>query len=66
MSKFKDRYVLGEGYPWADGLGSVEQPFIKLSLCTKQIGNEKVVLKYPKELWSNKLPKYRIVLEKVK
>lgn len=64
--KFKDRYVLGEGYPWVDGLGNVEFPYMKLSVKKENHGSESLVLMFPKELWDEHLPKYRIVLEKVK
>ena len=61
--KFKDRYVLGVGYPWIDKDRSV------LSLCSNnhdgpKESHEKLIS--PGEFDDNRIPKYRLVLEKVK
>ena len=58
---FKNRYVLGEGYPWMMGVGENK----KLSLSETPIGLRTVFLDFPLELWSPDLPKYRLVLEKI-
>jgi len=60
-TKFKNKYVLGEGYPWALGLG----PYHSVGVVKGSVGVNYVPLKFPKELWSSKLPKYQLVLEKV-
>ncbi len=66
---FKKRYVLGEGYPWATGLGTPDAPYDKLCLCKASKGAEFMTLDFPEELWGKfggpELPKYRIVLERV-
>jgi hypothetical protein len=50
VSKFKDRYVLAEGYPWA--LAGAED--VKPELIERNT-----------ELWTDAAPHYRLVLEKV-
>ena len=59
--KFKKRYVLGTGYPWAMGL----DPYLTIAVNKNNMGVEPFELNFPKELWSTKLPKYRLVLERV-
>jgi len=61
MDKFKDRYVLGEGYPWTD-------KNLKRWMCIRKCipytyGKE---LDWPKEFWDFDVPKYRLILERVK
>ena len=58
---FHKRYVLGEGYPWAYGVG----PYTEVGLNTSQRGVSPVKLKWPKTLWAANLPRYRLVLELV-
>lgn len=60
--KFKKRYELGEGYPWALGIGA---PYVDVRLTKVQRGMAAVPLNWPGELWSVDLPKYRLVLELV-
>ena len=59
---FKDRYVLATGYPWAVGT----DPIIDIRMVERPTGMVPRLLKWPKELWSPTLPKYRLVLERVK
>ncbi len=58
--KFKKRYVLGEGY--------VEFTFEKYIHLNKirYMDAIHIKLKHPIELWERKVPKYRLVLERVK
>lgn len=59
---YKERYVLAEGYPWADGLG----PYYNIAMCQAPTGVVKVAVIWPEELWLNAgLPRYRLVLERV-
>ncbi len=60
-SVFKNKYVLGEGYPWAMGINS----HFEISLKELPIGGLMIPLIFPKELWSKDIPKYRLVLERV-
>jgi len=61
--KFKDRYVLGTGYPWAMGLG---KPYVEIAMLKgKLLGFGFKPLKFPEILWNKDLPKYRLVLERV-
>ena len=61
--KFKNRYVLGVGYPWVESDGS------SVSLCSNKLDapsehNKKIIS--PIEFDSLCIPKYRLVLEKIK
>jgi hypothetical protein len=58
MTKFRDRYVLGEGYPliWAKRIEMFENLYGSTRL---------VELEQPRELTANIVPKYRLVLERV-
>jgi hypothetical protein len=58
---FKKRYVLAEGYPYALGTGG----YVEAAMCADNTGVNLVRLDWPKELWSAKLPKYRLVLERM-
>ena len=58
--KFKNRYVLGTGYPWITDLGYV-------CLWEGRYNSRPIItLKVPLEIWSEDIPKFRLVLEKVK
>lgn len=59
--KFKKKYVLGEGYPWALGVEKHKET----SMVDRTKGVSPIVLDWPEELWSADVPKYRLVLEKV-
>ncbi len=67
--KFKDKYILGEGYPW----GFRKPPSkngdfktLQIGLAKTPIGFEFKKLNFPNELRSETSPKYRLVLEKIK
>jgi hypothetical protein len=59
--KYKDRYVLGEGYVWVSSGGNSG-----LQLWDKTIHGSLVPLKIPPEVELEEAPKYRLVLERVK
>lgn len=59
---FKDRYVLAEGYPWAMGL----TPYTELQMRNTIFAGNPIDLEWPEELWKDSIPKYRLVLERVK
>ncbi len=59
--KFKDRYVLGEGYPWAYGM----PPYNTMGLLTESLISRPIDLEWSDELWSKDVPKFRLVLEKI-
>lgn len=61
-TKLKNKYILGEGYPWGAGKNFV-------GLAKNPVGIDFIDLQFP-QLWSD-LPeyrnvKYRLILEKVK
>lgn len=60
--KFKRKYTLGEGHPWAYGIG----PYYEIGMNEYPVGIRRKELEWPKELWSKECPKYRLVLERVK
>lgn len=62
LRKFKRRYELGEGYPWALGIGA---PYTDVRLSKVARGMAAEHLNWPPELWSPDLPKFRLVLERV-
>ena len=64
-TKFKSRYVLGEGYPWATGIGTVDSPYDTIVLHRDSMMGQRMQINFPTELWSKDLPKYRLVLERV-
>ena len=66
--QFPERVVLGVGYPWAIGLGTAEHPYDSVHLNPRASGNggRRVKLRFPKELWRADVPKYRLVLERVR
>lgn len=59
---FKDRYVIGEGYPW----GYDEKKTMMIGLNYKRAGFNTKQLRFPKVLLGKDIPKYRIVLERIK
>jgi hypothetical protein len=61
MNKFKKKYVLGEGYPWEYDVDEHKRVGLNKSVS----GFDPVVLKFPEEMWSNDVPKYRLILEKI-
>lgn len=61
MPEFRERYVLGEGYPWAMGIG----PYREVVLSKTSLGLDPQDLNWPDELWRKDLPQYRLVLERV-
>ena len=61
--KFKRRYVLAEGYPWAFGNGP---PYAGIGVCSEPKGTSFITFPIPAELWSEDLPRYRLVLERIK
>ena len=63
--KFKKRYVLGIGYPWAMGIGPAYKEICLSSGKKGPTGLDRVTLDWPAELWSEDLPQYRLVLERV-
>jgi hypothetical protein len=56
--KYKDRYVLAEGYPVEKGFG--------VALSKYPTFTEEIEIPLPDELYNENCPKYRLVLEKVK
>lgn len=61
-AKYKDRYVLATGYPWA--LGTDPYTSVEMNMGAKRF--VPVHLNFPKELWQEGCPRYRLVLERVK
>ena len=59
--KFKRRYVLAKGYPWALDVA----PYIEVRMHDAPRGAVLVPLEWPAELWDVNLPKYRLVLERI-
>jgi hypothetical protein len=66
MSKskiFPERIVLATGYPWANGT----EPYFEIVMHKEATNStHSVQLKFPKLLWKPDVPKYRLVLERVK
>lgn len=62
-TKFKKRYVLGEGYPYVTGLGRPDCPYTDVRLWEEQKASKSIEIDWPEELWSEDLPPYRLVLE---
>lgn len=60
--KFKERYVLATGYPWATGM---KKPYCEVVMVKSQVGMEAIEIDWPEELWNPNTPKYRLVLERV-
>jgi hypothetical protein len=56
---FKKRYVISVGYPWAFGL----KPYKTIGMTPKPYMVYAKSLRFPVELWSREVPKYRLVLE---
>ena len=61
-SIFKDRYVLGEGYPWPIGIDCYDS----IALSESKEYAKFIDLSHIEDLWSPTVPKYRLVLEKIK
>ena len=61
--KFKKRYVLATGYPWALG---IREPYKTILMTKSQVGVSPIELDWPEELWANTVPEYRLILERVK
>lgn len=59
--KFRKKYVLAEGYPWAYGT----RPFMSIGVNEEHIGVNAKNLNWPMELNSADLPKYRLILERI-
>jgi hypothetical protein len=57
--KFKKRYILGEGHPWALGVRNYKA----IALSKEATGFNPKIINFPKELWEGDVPKYRLVLE---
>lgn len=64
-TKFKDRYVLGEGYPWVTGLGKPDCPYTDVRLWPEPKASKPIEIDWPNELWSEDLPKYRLELVRI-
>ena len=66
MSKYKDRYVLAEGYPVSQDM-TRKITTLQMIARPDHIGEEDaVILKIPEYLlFDIKMPKYRLVLEKI-
>ena len=62
--EFQERYVLGIGYPWALGTGNEDDPHEQISLCLESVGVNFLEIDFPRELFSQEVPKYRLVLER--
>jgi hypothetical protein len=60
--KYKDRYVLGVGYPFETGINGIGLSKHQIP----EIYEIDVVLKIPYEIFKDQCPKYRLVLERVK
>ncbi len=60
--KFPSRIILGEGYPWADG---IKPSYFEIALMENPLISQRLPMKWPKALWQPDLPKYRLVLEKI-
>ena len=64
--EFPKRVVLAEGHPWAHGLGKADDPYSAVSVRDTPVGGQDQVVQWPKELWDRNVPKYRLVLERVR
>lgn len=61
--EFPDEVVLGSGYPWALGARDDHR---EIALCSKRTGGDFKKLNFPRVLWRNELPKYELILRRVK
>ena len=60
---FPDRFVLGEGFPWALGMGKSYQ---SVSMCVRRCGEVWFTgLDWDNVFWSPDCPRYRLVLERI-
>lgn len=62
--KFKREYVLGEGYPWA--YGTERTKYFQAGVNIKSQGVDAIPLEWPDELWRRDLPKFKLILRRVK
>jgi len=62
--KFKSTYILGVGYPWF--YGSDQNQTIQVGINVEPVGICPVEINIPQELWDKRLPKYELVLRRVK
>jgi hypothetical protein len=58
-TQYPKRIVLGNGYPWAYGIG----PYFEVGLNEGSMGLSPMALKWHKKLWRKDVPQYRLVLE---
>ena len=61
--KFKNRYVLAEGYPMP--IGDVSKPYTMIVMWEENMSSSRIPLNVPQDIFSNELPKYRLILERV-
>ena len=61
-SKFPDRIELGVGYPWAIGVESYKE----IAMLLENTSLIFLDLNFPDILWNSDVPKYKLILEKVK
>jgi len=59
---YPKRVVLAEGYPWFLGTG----PYYQMEMETEPLKSPAVPLNVPWELWGRAIPRYRLVLERIK
>ena len=60
VSAYRNRIVLGEGYPYPYGTG----PYFSIGLAEAATGHTAIALDVPASIWTKELPIYRLVLEK--
>jgi len=56
------RVVLAEGYPWFFGTG----PYYQMEMEVEPLKSSPVPLNVTRELWDRSVPRYRLVLERLK
>jgi hypothetical protein len=62
-SKFKNKYILAEGYPWFYGI-EVERTNM-VGMNKNSIGVHPCSIIIPPELHSKELPKYQLILKRL-
>lgn len=62
--RYKSRYVLGVGYPWFYGINKAYSMEVGINMKLKGYGP--IQLKNPIELLDRDVPKFRLILERVK
>jgi len=60
--KFKDKYVLAVGYPGVVGMKNYQS----IAMYKQKIGYKYSTIKWFNELWDDNVPKYELILRKVK